>query len=110
MPLLEKTITMMTIVSGVLTTYCLFIKIAFGKHFHYLTTKKEEMSAEETMMMRDGSYVVLPQKKYQKLYNRQYTELLALKKKVDPRRKTGNLPRGNVKKALSSHIPGHPKE
>ena len=41
--------------------------------------------AEETT--RDGSYIVLPQKEYQKLYNRQHAELMTLKKKVDPEEK-----------------------
>ena len=61
MPLLEKTMKKMTTIVGVLITYHLFIKIAFGKDFHYLTTKENEMS-EET---RDGGYVVLPQKEIQ---------------------------------------------
>ena len=85
--LLEKTMTTTIIVVGVLTTYRLFIKIAFGKDFPYLTTTKEMMSAAEETMTRDGSYVVLPQKEYQKLYNRQFAELTTLKKKVDPEEK-----------------------
>ena len=40
---------------------------------------------EETT--RNGSYIVLPQKESQKLYNRQYTELTTLKKKVNPKEK-----------------------
>ena len=63
--------------------YHLFIKIAFGKDFCYVNTKKEEMSAEQPMTMRDGGYVVLPRKENQRLYNSQYAELTTLKKKVD---------------------------
>ena len=81
------TTTMTIVVVDVLTTYRLFVKIAFGKDFPYLTTTTtKEMSAAEEMT-RDGSYVVLPQKEYQKLYNRQYAELTTLKKKVDPEEK-----------------------
>ena len=98
--LLEKTTTTMTIVVGVLTTYRLFIKIAFGKDFHYLPTTTKEMSAEETMtmMMRDASYVVLPQKEYQKLYSRQYAELMTLKKKVEPEEIHKTFPEATLKK------------
>ena len=83
MPLLEKTKKTTTTIVGVLTMYRSFIKIAFGKDFCYLTTKKNEMSEA----MRDCGYVVLPQKEYQELYNRQYTKLMTLKKKVDPEEK-----------------------
>ena len=71
-------------------------QIAFGKDFHYLTTRENEMS-EETML-RDSGYVVLPQKEYQKLYNRQFTELMTLKKKVDPEEKHETFLEATLKK------------
>ena len=96
--LLEKMTTMTIIVVGVLTTYHLFIKIAFDKDFPYLTTTKKMMSAAEETMVRDGGYVVLPQKEYQKLYNRQYAKLKTLKKKVDPEEKHETFLEATLKK------------
>ena len=36
---------------------------------------------------RDNAYVVIPQKEYARLYNRQYAELTTLKKSIDPQDK-----------------------
>ena len=42
------------------------------------------MSGEDN---RPTSYVVVPRKDYENLYNRQYTQLTTLKKKLDPNEK-----------------------
>ena len=84
----------MTTNVGMPTTYHLFIKIAFDKDFCYLITKENEMSEK----IRDGGYIVLPQKEYQKLYNRQYAELTTLKKKVDPEEKHETFLEATLKK------------
>ena len=41
-------------------------------------------SSNETI--KQNSYIVVPRGEYEKLYNRQYTELTMLKKKIDPDR------------------------
>ena len=53
------------------------IKLAFGNDSHYPIMTEEK---------KDGS-IVLPQREYQKLFNRQYAELTTLKKKVDPEKR-----------------------
>ena len=39
---------------------------------------------------KNDAYVVIPQKEYTRLYNRQYVELTMLKKSVDPEEKTSS--------------------
>ena len=46
---------------------------------------------------KNDADVVIPQKEYVRLYNRQYAELTTLKKSVNPEEKY-HLPRGHIKK------------
>ena len=42
---------------------------------------------------KNDAYIVIPQKEYARLYNRQYAELMTLKKSVDPEEKTPSTSR-----------------
>ena len=52
------------------------IKSVFMKAYRYFVIKR--------ISNRKDSYVVIPQGEYDSLYNKQYLELMTLKKKIDP--------------------------
>ena len=58
---------------------------------------------------KNDVYIVIPQKEYVRLYNRQYAELTTLKKSVNPKEKH-HLPRGHIKETLPKCIQRHDKK
>ena len=50
---------------------------------------------------RESAYVVIPQKEYSHLYNRQYAKLTILQKSLDPRRENSSY----LKATLKKHYP-----
>ena len=57
------------------------------------------MTSEDSK--QDDAYVVIPQKEYARLYNRQYAELTTLKKSVDPQDKHSSY----LEATLKRHYP-----